>query len=117
MPSNNTNKPFIFLQKKQTPPSFLVNLALSDSPIRVDSFVMTRCPEARNCKLLFTPPLLKSSSIVNFTVSYTVHETKSNEFERMHVPCECLCNKQQLYILNVFTNIINQISSMPIKIS
>ncbi|CAF5206888.1 unnamed protein product, partial [Rotaria magnacalcarata] len=71
---------------------------VSGSPVRVDFFVMSKCPDARKCELLFTPTLSKLSPIINFTVSYIGHEKKSNQFECMHGPSECLGNKQQLCV-------------------
>jgi hypothetical protein len=70
----------------------------SDKPIRVDFFVMSKCPDARKCETLFAPSLLKLSPIINFTVSFIAFESKSNEIECMHGPDECLGNKQQLCV-------------------
>jgi len=86
----------------QSPDSFTV---VSDGPVRVDFFVMSKCPDARKCETLFSPSLLKLSSILNFTVSYIASESKSNEFECMHGPDECLGNKQQLCVQNTCSQI------------
>ncbi|CAF4902120.1 unnamed protein product [Rotaria sp. Silwood1] len=71
---------------------------ISDTPVRVDFFVMSKCPDARKCELLFAPTLLKLSSIINFTVSFIAHEKNLNEITCMHGSNECLGNKQQLCV-------------------
>ncbi|CAF0818738.1 unnamed protein product [Rotaria sordida] len=71
---------------------------ISDTPVRVDFYVMSKCPDARVCELLFAPILLKLSSIINFTVSYIAQGKSSDEFTCMHGPEECLGNKQQLCV-------------------
>jgi len=74
---------------------------ISDRPVHVDFFVMSKCPDARKCETLFAPTLLKLSSIINFTISYIAYETKPNQIECMHGPEECLGNKQQLCVQNM----------------
>ncbi|CAF4318029.1 unnamed protein product [Rotaria socialis] len=97
--SNKLNENFPFITAtKITYTSFFSNPVVSGSPVRVDFFVMSKCPDARKCELLFTPTLSKLFPIVNFTVSYIGYEKKSNEFECMHGPSECLGNKQQLCV-------------------
>jgi len=76
---------------------FCISVA-SNSPVRVDFFVMSKCPDARKCETLFAPSLLKLSSIINFTVSFIAYESKPNEIECMHGVGECLGNKQQLCV-------------------
>ncbi|CAF1362135.1 unnamed protein product, partial [Adineta steineri] len=71
---------------------------VSDKPVRVDFFVMSKCPDAKKCETLFGPTLLKLSSIINFTVSYIAYGTKADSIECMHGPDECLGNKQQLCV-------------------
>lgn len=96
-PSNISNEILPTLIKNQTNVSFL-NSAVSDKPVHVDFYVMSKCPDARKCELLFLPSLLKLSSIVNLTVSFIGSEPRSNEFDCMHGPGECLGNKQQLCV-------------------
>ena len=72
--------------------------AASDQPVRVDFFVMSKCPDARKCEILFAPALMKLSPIINFTVSFIAHETNPNQIECMHGPDECAGNKQQLCV-------------------
>ncbi|UJR35387.1 hypothetical protein I4U23_028144 [Adineta vaga] len=71
---------------------------ISDKPVRVEFFVMSKCPDARKCETLFAPSLIKLSSIINFTVSFIAYETQTNQIECMHGPDECLGNKQQLCV-------------------
>jgi hypothetical protein len=67
---------------------------------------MSKCPDAQKCETLFTPSLLKLSPIVNFTLSFIASEPKSDEFECMHGQDECIGNKQQLCIQNMYSQII-----------
>ena len=89
-------------KKKKLP---ILNLVVSNNPVRVDFFVMSRCPDARICEILFAPSLLKLSSIINFTVSYIAQEIKPNEFNCMHGPGECLGNKQQLCVQSIYSQV------------
>ncbi|CAF2787125.1 unnamed protein product [Rotaria sp. Silwood2] len=103
--SNDAKKNFFLYSKtnkETTVSSFSLSYSvISDTPVRVDFFVMSKCPDARKCELLFAPSLLKLSSIINFTVSYIAYETNSNEISCMHGPNECLGNKQQLCVQNM----------------
>ncbi|CAF3735040.1 unnamed protein product [Rotaria socialis] len=74
--------------------------------VRVEFFVMSKCPDAMKCETLFLPSLLKLSSIVNFTVSFIAGETQLNEFSCMHGTDECLGNKQQLCIQNMYSQAV-----------
>lgn len=71
---------------------------ISDKPIRVDFFVMSKCPDARKCETLFAPSLLKLSSIIDFTVSYIAYGSTPNDIQCMHGVDECIGNKQQLCV-------------------
>ncbi|CAF3385534.1 unnamed protein product [Rotaria sp. Silwood1] len=100
--SNNTKKNFFSYSKASETTTlssfFLPYSVISDTPVRVDFFVMSKCPDARKCELLFAPTLLKLSSIINFTVSFIAHEKNLNEITCMHGSNECLGNKQQLCV-------------------
>jgi len=73
-------------------------MIVSDKPVRVDFFVMSKCPDARKCETLFGPSLLKLSPIINFTVSFIAYEMSPNYIECMHGVDECQGNKQQLCV-------------------
>ncbi|CAF3741725.1 unnamed protein product [Rotaria magnacalcarata] len=79
---------------------------VSNNRVRVEFFVMSKCPDAMKCETLFLPSLLKLSSIVNFTLSFIAGETKLNEFSCMHGTDECLGNKQQLCIQDMYSQAI-----------
>lgn len=101
-PSNESNQNFPKLEeKKSDSKTFFSNSVISDTPVRVDFFVMSKCPDARKCELLFTSSLLELSSIINFTISYIAYEKSGNEIGCMHGPSECLGNKQQLCVQNM----------------
>jgi hypothetical protein len=71
---------------------------ISEHPVRVDFFVMSKCPDARKCEMLFLPVLMKLSSIVNVTLSYIAYERKPFQTDCMHGANECLGNRQQLCV-------------------
>jgi len=75
-------------------------LVVSNLPVRVDFFVMSRCPDARKCELLFSPALLKLSPIINFTVSYIAYGSSPSSIQCMHGEDECQGNRQQLCVQN-----------------
>jgi len=91
---------------------------VSNTPVRVDFFVMSKCPDAKLCETYFAPSLLKLASIVNFTVSYIGQEPKSNEFQCMHGTDECIGNKQQLCVQSMTsqTNLIKFLQCQSSKI-
>jgi hypothetical protein len=78
----------------------------SDNLVNVEFFVMSKCPDAIKCETLFLPSLLKLSSIINFTLSFIASESKLNEFKCMHGSNECIGNKQQLCIQNMYSQTI-----------
>ncbi len=67
---------------------------------------MSKCPDAIKCETLFSPSLLKLSSIINFTLSFIAFEPKLNDFECMHGSPECIGNKQQLCVQNMYSQSI-----------
>ena len=67
---------------------------------------MSKCPDAIKCEILFSPSLLKLSSIIDFTLSFIAFEPKLNEFECMHGSPECIGNKQQLCVQNMYSQSI-----------
>ena len=79
----------------------------SIKPIQVDFFVMSRCPDAAFCESLFFPSLIQLSSIVNFTLSFIASKSPTNEFQCMHGQNECLGNRQQLCIQNMYSPTIS----------
>jgi hypothetical protein len=66
---------------------------------------MSKCPDAMKCELLFSPSLIKLSSIINFNLSFIASEPRLNEFRCMHGPDECIGNKQQLCVQNMYSHI------------
>ena len=66
---------------------------------------MSKCPDAVKCETLFLPSLLKLSSIINFTISFIASEVKLNEFECKHGIDECIGNKQQLCIQEMYSQV------------
>lgn len=77
-------------------------VVISDRPVNVEFFVMSKCPDAHKCETLFAPALLKLSSIINFTLSFIAYESGSKEIECMHGADECLGNKQQLCVQHLY---------------
>jgi hypothetical protein len=76
----------------------------SSDRVQVEFFVMSKCPDAMKCELLFSPSLLRLSSIVNFNLSFIGVEGRLNEFRCMHGPEECIGNKQQLCVQNMYSH-------------
>lgn len=74
---------------------------VSDQPVRVDFFVMSKCPDARKCELLFIPTLFKLAPIVNFTISYIAFGNSPKDIHCLHGDEECQGNKQQLCVQNL----------------
>jgi hypothetical protein len=70
--------------------------------VNIEFFVMSQCPDAIKCEKLFLPILLKFSSIINFTLSFIALETNLTEFKCKHGHNECIGNKQQLCIQNIY---------------
>ncbi|CAF0892760.1 unnamed protein product [Rotaria sp. Silwood1] len=70
--------------------------------VHVEFFVMSKCPDAMRCETSFLPSLLKLSSIINFTLSFIATETRFHEFNCMHGIDECMGNKQQLCIQDIY---------------
>jgi len=71
--------------------------------VRVNFYVMSKCPDAQLCETRFAPTLIKLASIINFTVNYIARESKQNELLCMHGADECLGNKQQLCVQSLTT--------------
>ncbi|UJR10506.1 hypothetical protein I4U23_014709 [Adineta vaga] len=71
--------------------------------VNVEFFVMSKCPDAKKCEISFSPSLLKLSSIINFTLSFIALESETNHFECMHGIDECIGNRQQLCIQNMYS--------------
>ncbi|CAF4711945.1 unnamed protein product, partial [Rotaria sp. Silwood2] len=71
--------------------------------VHVEFFVMSKCPDAMRCEISFLPSLLKLSSIINFTLSFIATEARLYEFHYMHGIDECMGNKQQLCIQNMYS--------------
>lgn len=67
---------------------------------------MSICPDAMKCEITFLPSLLKLGSIVNFTVSFIASEVAPNVFRCMHGVHECIGNKQQLCIQNMYSQTV-----------
>jgi len=88
---------FISLQNRSIESINLVN---------IEFFVMSRCPDAIKCEQLFLPILLKFSSIINFTLSFIALESNLTDIKCKHGPSECIGNKQQLCIQNIYNQTI-----------
>ena len=76
----------------------MLSSVATDRAVLVDFFVMSKCPDARKCELLFVPSLLKLAPIVNFTVSYIALGNSPKDIQCLHGEEECQGNKQQLCV-------------------
>lgn len=74
--------------------------------VNVEFFVMSQCPDAAKCERLFLPSLLKLSPISNFTLSFIGSEPSLNDFQCKHGSDECMGNKQQLCVQNMYSTAI-----------
>ncbi|CAF1156230.1 unnamed protein product [Rotaria sordida] len=79
---------------------------ISNNRVHVEFFVMSKCPDAMKCETSMLPSLLKLSSIINFTLSFIATETKLNDFNCMHGIEECIGNKQQLCIQDMYSQTV-----------
>jgi hypothetical protein len=75
---------------------------ISHDRVHVEFFVMLKCRDASKYQTFFIPILLRSSSIVNVTQSYIATASDTDEIHRMHRYDECLGNKQQVCVQDVF---------------
>lgn len=74
--------------------------------VNVELFVMSQCPDAAKCERLFLPSLSKLLPISNFTLSFIGSEPSPNEFKCKHGLEECIGNKQQLCVQNLYSTAI-----------
>jgi hypothetical protein len=66
-------------------------------PVRVDLFVMSRCPDALVCEQLFAPVINAVGTIVDLHVNYIAdYNPSTKQFTCLHGPGECTGNMQQL---------------------
>ncbi|CAF1297678.1 unnamed protein product [Adineta ricciae] len=100
-------------QSYQSSPNFLPNRwkfnaipVRVTSPVNVEFFVMSKCPDAKKCETLFSPSLLKLSSIVNFTLSFIAYESPWNQIQCMHGLDECTGNRQQLCVQDMYSQAV-----------
>eukprot|EP00421_Protoceratium_reticulatum_P064437 CAMPEP_0168421518 /NCGR_PEP_ID=MMETSP0228-20121227/33322_1 /TAXON_ID=133427 /ORGANISM="Protoceratium reticulatum, Strain CCCM 535 (=CCMP 1889)" /LENGTH=228 /DNA_ID=CAMNT_0008435427 /DNA_START=45 /DNA_END=728 /DNA_ORIENTATION=+ len=82
------------------PPLFMdegtdVILAQDRSKVRVDFFVMSKCPDAALCEQTFLPVLKNLASVVNVSFEFIGAERQGVP-ECMHGPSECMGNRQQI---------------------
>jgi hypothetical protein len=97
------------ISHRENPNSFysLQNFStISNDRVNIEFFVMSKCPDAIKCETLFLPSLLKLFPIVNFTLSFIALKSHLNDFICKHGPIECIGNKQQLCIQNMYSQTV-----------
>mmetsp|Transcript_134555 Transcript_134555/g.418158 ORF Transcript_134555/g.418158 Transcript_134555/m.418158 type:complete len:221 (-) Transcript_134555:269-931(-) len=67
----------------------------SGSKVRVEFFVMSKCPDAAACERAFGPVLKELAPAVNVSLEY-IGDANQGSAECMHGPSECAGNVQQL---------------------
>ncbi|KAI8072427.1 hypothetical protein BC940DRAFT_292579 [Gongronella butleri] len=86
-------------------PTFHLNTdLLSQSPVRVDLHVMSKCPDAVQCEDVFFKVLSKVRVPVKFDINYIAEADASEPFKHKckHGNPECLGNIQQLCFHHVY---------------
>jgi len=71
------------------------------SPVRVDFYVMSKCPDAKFCENLWGPALSPLSSIITADMNYFGEDNGGGAFNCMHGASECEGNVQQLCVKNM----------------
>jgi len=71
---------------------------LCDDLVRVDLFVMAKCPDAYTCETVYAPVIAKVGSIVDLHLDYIAEVDPNSQtgFDCMHGEDECVGDIQQL---------------------
>jgi len=75
--------------------ALFVLCVLSANNVKLDFFVMSLCPYAAQCELLWNPVIKGISPIVDLNMNF-IASVESNGFKCMHGPNECQGDIQQL---------------------
>jgi len=67
----------------------------SNPNVKLDFYVMAKCPDAEVCEAVFAPAVVSLSAIIDLRVNYIARYLHSN-MSCPHGPTECVGDKQQL---------------------
>jgi len=77
--------------------------AQSAGSVKVDFYVMSKCPDAAVCESTFGNAVIQLASIIDFHVDYIAKGDPSN-YTCLHGPTECVGNTQQLCAQSIYGN-------------
>jgi len=77
--------------------------AQGNGTVKVDFYVMSKCPDAQVCEQTFGDAIIKLNSIIDLQVNYIAKGDPSN-YTCLHGPTECVGNTQQLCVESIYRN-------------